>query len=126
MEESFVCESCEHPKSSQKESNDNNFNFEDFMDKIKSSKKLIVMEIGASWCPRCKQMKSIFDSLNDNFKESVEFVYLDYDRNQKGVEEKFDVMSLPTVVFIKQGKEVYRFNELQSKIKIVNNIKSYL
>lgn len=125
MSEEFICETCGISEHDEQEKKEENKKVLEKIEKLKKNKNLTVIEIGADWCPRCKQMKAILDSIEPNYKKDVEFEFLDCNEDQDTIVETFDVMSLPTVIFMKDGKIVYRFDEMQSKIKIVEQICKY-
>lgn len=125
MEESFVCETCDNLVEMSESTQENKEEFLKQLEQIKKDNKLSVIEIGAEWCPRCKQLKDIFDSIKTNYEKDVNFIVFDYEKNQEEINKEFDVMSLPTVVLMKNGQSVYRFDTIQSKKKIIEIISKY-
>ena len=66
-----------------------------------------LLDFYADWCPPCQQMKPVFEELEKEFEGKVNFRKIDVD---KEVDEaaKFKVLSIPTFVILKDGKEVDR------------------
>ncbi len=79
---------------------------EDF-DKVIASNKLVLVDIGATWCPPCRKMLPTIDQVKKQFSDKLYFLAVD-----GGVD--LDVMkhlkfeTLPTFIIYKNGKEVWR------------------
>jgi rhodanese-related sulfurtransferase len=76
-------------------------------DKVVASNKMVLVDIGASWCPPCRKMQPIVDQIKKEQGNKIYFLAVD-----GGVD--MDVMkhvqfeSLPTYIIYKNGKEVWR------------------
>ncbi|XP_010540349.1 PREDICTED: thioredoxin H5-like [Tarenaya hassleriana] len=70
------------------------------------SKKLVVIDFTASWCPPCRFIAPVFAELAKRFLNVV-FFKIDVDELQS-VAKEFDVEAMPTFVFLKEGTEVER------------------
>ncbi len=98
------------------EINENNFEKE-----ILKSDKNVVIDFWAEWCGPCKVMSPVFEELSRELRE-VRFVKLNVDENQE-ISSQLGVMSIPTFIVFKNGKEVGRVvgsmskNSLKEKIK---------
>ncbi|CAK7346302.1 unnamed protein product [Dovyalis caffra] len=73
-------------------------------EKGKESKKLIVVDFTAAWCPPCKMIAPIFAELAKKFPNVI-FLKVDVDE-LKSVSEEWKVEAMPTFIFLKDGKEV--------------------
>lgn len=69
--------------------------------------KLIMVDFTAVWCGPCQQMAPSIEKLKEELKEDISIVKVDVD-DQKDVAQKYRIEAMPTLVFIKNGKEVYR------------------
>lgn len=67
---------------------------------------LIVVDFFATWCGPCRMMAPIFEDASKQIGE-VSFFKVDVDESPKTAKQ-FGVMSIPTLVAIKNGKEVAR------------------
>jgi len=75
-----------------------------------SDGKLIVVDFSASWCMPCKMIAPMFDEManSDEYKDII-FVKIDVDENPE-TSEKYQIMSMPTFLFIKDFEVVDRFS----------------
>ncbi|MDP4097008.1 thioredoxin family protein [Paenibacillus sp. P96] len=64
-----------------------------------------VLEFGAGWCPPCKVLMPILHGLADEYGAAVKFATVDADESPE-LASQFGVMSLPTVIFFKDGQPV--------------------
>ena len=78
---------------------------QDFEQKI--AKGIVLVDFWAPWCAPCKMAGPIIDELAGEYsgKVLVGKVNVDEDQDLAG---KFSVMSIPTVIIFKDGKEVDR------------------
>ena len=82
-------------------------NQDEFDDKVAKSNKPVLLDFYADWCGPCKMSAPILDKLADELKEKVTILKINVDDNQE-LSQKYQVMSIPTVVAFKGGKEVDR------------------
>lgn len=91
-------------------------------EKIKEG-KLIIVDFFAEWCGPCKQISPILDELQNDAGEQYEIYKVDVDNDDaKDFIMEQMVMSIPTVVFFKDGKRVDAFVGLQDKETILSMI----
>jgi thioredoxin 1 len=80
---------------------------QDFDKMVLESKLPVLVDFYAEWCGPCKMAAPIIDEMADEYKEKVLIVKLDVDQNQETA-GKFGVMSIPTMILFKEGKEAER------------------
>lgn len=100
-------------------------NSESFYREIKETNKLIVVDFFAVWCGPCKMLTPVFESLDDEFGAEVSFVKIDIDNNLDIV-RKYDIVSVPTMVMIKNGEEVDRIVGFVPRDQIKSKIKTHI
>jgi thioredoxin 1 len=79
----------------------------DFEEKVLKSDKPVMVDFFAEWCGPCKMAAPIIDELSEEFADKAVIGKVDVDANNK-VAMQFGVMSIPTVIMFKDGKEVDR------------------
>ena len=79
----------------------------DFQDKVISSKLPVLVDFYADWCGPCKIAAPILEEISEQYKEKLIIAKINVDMNQNTAAQ-YDVMSIPTVILIKDGKEVER------------------
>jgi thioredoxin 1 len=70
------------------------------------SSGMVVVDFWAEWCGPCRMMGPVFDELS-NEMDGVKFAKVNITESQD-LAQKFGVMSIPTLVLFKDGKEVDR------------------
>ncbi|NCO11203.1 thioredoxin [Candidatus Pacearchaeota archaeon CG_4_9_14_0_2_um_filter_39_13] len=75
--------------------------FDDFIKKGNS-----IVDFYADWCGPCQIMKPHFEKASKEMKD-VKFGKVDVDANQD-LAGRFQVMSIPTTIFFKDGEQVDR------------------
>ena len=79
----------------------------DFDEKVISSQLPVLVDFYADWCNPCKLAAPILEELSEDYKEKLIIAKLNVDQNQETA-AKYDVMSIPTVVVLKNGQEIGR------------------
>ena len=96
----------------------NNSNFEE---EVLKSKKVVLVDFYAEWCGPCKMLAPVVEQIAKE-NEDIKVAKINVDEAQE-LAEKYGVMSIPTLVVIKNGEEIKRKVGLASKTEILNMIK---
>lgn len=83
------------------------FSDKDFEEKVIKSTIPVMVDFYADWCGPCKLAEPIIEELFDSNAGKVLIGKLDVDANQETA-MKYGVMSIPTVIIFKDGKEIDR------------------
>ncbi len=80
-----------------------------------------VVEFGADWCIPCKILKPNFEKASEEI-DNVKFWNVDVDEENK-LAQRFNVMSVPTLIFFKDNEQIDRMVGAISKEELVSKIK---
>lgn len=83
------------------------FSDANFADEVVNAKGTVMVDFWATWCGPCVMAGPVVDAMADDYKGKVKIGKLDVDANQETA-AKYNVMSIPTVILFKDGKEVAR------------------
>jgi thioredoxin 1 len=75
---------------------------------------LVLVDFWAPWCGPCKMIAPVLEDLDSEIGNKVKIVKLDVDENQETA-AKYGVMSIPTLIVLKDGKEVDKVIGFQPK-----------
>lgn len=89
-------------------------NEENFEQEVEKSDQLVLVDFWADWCGPCKMVGPIIDELAEESYGNAKIAKLNVDE-QRNLARKFRVMSIPSLLFFKDGKEVDRMVGAQSK-----------
>lgn len=96
-------------------------NFEELVTK---SDKPVVLDFWAGWCGPCKMQGPVFEAAAAKHPEAL-FAKVNVDE-QPNLAEKFGVMGIPTLVFLKDGKVVKKTVGYQEEEEIDLNLAELL
>lgn len=82
------------------------FNEQGF-DKALSAGGLMMVDFWASWCGPCKMLAPTIDQLGGQYEGKAVIGKVNVDEEQT-LAMRYGVMSIPTVIFFKDGKEIDR------------------
>ncbi len=84
---------------------------ENFETEILKSEKPILIDFWATWCGPCMRQGPVVEELA---QEGYSVGKVDVDQ-EPGLAQQFKIMSIPTLLIFKDGKEVQRFIGLTPK-----------
>lgn len=76
-----------------------------FATEIEGHQGLAVVDFWATWCAPCRFIAPVVEALAADYAGQAKVAKLDVDHNQKTA-AKFNVRSIPTILFFKNGKLV--------------------
>lgn len=96
-------------------------NKESFETEVLKAEGTVLVDFFADWCGPCKMLSPIVDQIAEEHKE-VKVCKVNVDTEPE-LAMRYGVMSIPTLVVIKGGKEVNKSVGLVSKEEILTMIK---
>lgn len=76
---------------------------ENFESEVMQSDKPVLLDFWASWCMPCKMLSPTIDEIAGEVEQRIKVGKVNVDEEPK-LAQKFNVMSIPTLVIIKDGK----------------------
>lgn len=80
---------------------------DNFKEKVLEGKGTVLVDFFATWCGPCKMLAPIVEQLAEEYADRAAVYKLDVDEAQE-IAMQFQVMSIPTLVFFKDGAESER------------------
>jgi thioredoxin 1 len=96
-----------------------------FEKKVLSSDKLTLVDFWAEWCGPCRAMGPVVEDLAKEYSGKVNIGKLNVDHNPN-VCVKYNITSIPTILFIKNGKVVDKVVGVNPKSKLEKKIKAHI
>jgi thioredoxin 1 len=84
-----------------------NITDKDFDTQVLVNKLPVLVDFWAEWCGPCKMAGPVLEDLSESFKDKVVVMKLNVDENPV-MSQKYGVMSIPTTILFKDGKELGR------------------
>ena len=95
-------------------------NEKDFESEVKEG--VVIVDFFATWCGPCRMMAGVLEQA-DKELSGVKILKVDVDESEK-LARRFGIMSIPTIVLFKDGKEVDSHIGLMSMDKLKNFIEN--
>ena len=76
-----------------------------FQDEVEKHQGLAVVDFWATWCGPCRMVAPIVEQLAQEHQGSLKVAKVDVDANQ-GVATRYNIRSIPSILFFKDGKHV--------------------
>ena len=92
-----------------------------FEQEVLKSEKPVLIDFYATWCGPCKMLSPIVEEVAAE-NEDIKVVKIDIDKEQN-IAVQYEIMSIPTLVVIKDGKEVNRSVGVIGKSDILQLLK---
>jgi thioredoxin 1 len=96
-----------------------------FKKEVLESDLPVLVDFWTSWCGPCKMLSPLIEDLAKEYKDKMKFGKLDVDGNPKTATH-YGIMSIPTLIFFKQGKVTDQvtgvINKQELKRKIEENL----
>ena len=120
-----VCGKCKTPLSTSADAHPFIFTDRNFADEAEKSPLPVLIDFWAAWCGPCRMIAPVIEQLAKELVGNVRVGKLDVDQNQMTA-ARFRVQSIPTMLILKDGREVDRIVGVQSKEAILRRLQPFL
>ncbi len=99
-----------------------NLNDKNFQQTTKNSVALV--DFWAEWCMPCKMMTPVLNEVANEVDGNVKICKINVDE-QRNLAAKYSVRSIPTLILLKNGKEIDRFVGVKQKGFLLDQIQKH-
>lgn len=94
-----------------------NINKNNFENEVLNSDKTVLLDFWASWCAPCRRVVPIVEEITDE-RRDIKVGKINVDEEPE-LANKFSIMSIPTLVVMKNGKIVQQVSGARPKNSIL-------
>lgn len=95
---------------------------ENFEEEVMNETKPVIVDFYAEWCGPCKMMSPIIDKIAEELGDAVKVGKVNTDENLE-LAQRFNIMSIPTIMIFKNGNISKTFIGVTDKNEIINEVK---
>ena len=96
-----------------------------FREVVVESDKPVIVDFWAEWCGPCKKLSPMLEEIAAEMSEQVTVAKVNVD-DERTLGAMFQIMSIPAVLFFKDGEKVDEVIGLRPKNEIVDKIQAQL
>ena len=98
-----------------------NTNFNELL----QDEKLVIVDFWATWCGTCRMLSPILDQFEEEMPDQITVVKVNVDDADE-IAAQYRIMSIPTLLFVKNGEIVDKTVGAMPKPAILEKIKANL
>ena len=102
-----------------------NMNLNSFNEEMVNTDKLILIDFYTNWCGPCKMLSPIISEIGNEYANSIGVYKINVDENQD-LASKYNIVSVPTLVFLKNEKIVKTTIGFRTRSELSNIIEDLL
>lgn len=89
------------------------------------SENFLVVDFSANWCGPCRVVAPLMEKLSEEYKESIKVIKIDVDQD-KPLAKKYEVKTIPAVLFFKNGELVETIKGVSSYEEFASVVKAHI
>ena len=97
------------------------FDEKNFEEEVLKSEKPVLVDFYADWCGPCKMMSPVVEKIAEELGDKVKVGKINSDDNMN-LAEKYNIMSIPTLIIFKNGEIFKTFVGVTDKNEIIGSI----
>ena len=94
---------------------------ENYENEVLKSNIPVIIDFYADWCGPCKMMSPIIDTISEELGDNVKVGKINTDENTN-LAMQYGIMSIPTILIIKNGEIAKSFIGVTDKETIINEL----
>ena len=94
-------------------------------DSLLESEKLIIVDFWATWCGPCRMLSPLLDEVEEEMSDKITVVKVNVDDADE-IAMRYRIMSIPTLLFFKNGQVVDKTVGAMPKSTLVDKINANL
>ncbi len=98
-----------------------NTNFQELL----QDSKLVIVDFWATWCGPCRMLSPILDQVEEEMQDQITVVKVNVDDADE-IAAQYRIMSIPTLLFVKNGEIVDKTVGAMPKPALLEKIKANL
>jgi thioredoxin 1 len=100
-------------------------NKDTFENEVIKSKKAVLVDFWAGWCMPCRMIAPALENIAEKFISNLKVCKVNID-DENELAAKFGVMSIPTLIIFKDGKEQDRIVGALGESELTKRIEKYI
>ena len=94
-------------------------------DELLQSEKLVIVDFWATWCGPCRMLSPLLDEVEEEMSDKITVVKVNVDDADE-IAMRYRIMSIPTLLFFKNGQVVDKTVGAMPKSTLVDKINANL
>lgn len=92
---------------------------------LKETSLPVLVDFWAPWCPPCRELGPILEIVAQELEGRLKIVKVNV-QEITALPTEYGVLNIPTMILFKQGEEVTRLVGSKKKLKLIEELNSYI